>query len=244
MTLASEEFWQKQQEIPGSTRVPVDELKQWFPNKPDLTIYDLGSGSGRSTGTLQNSFPESKVVAFDISASGLQQTNKEITGRVQGTVLELPYKNESADGIVLCGVLTNITDKNPENAIESRNKIMNEIKRVLKPGGLAIVSDFSNDHSLSGYNVNYKRHELITKEYGTIAVFDSSAKITFEGKSDEEVSGLRNSPDLKRFARHYSPNEIAKLAKDNNLTPVDYKVEKGKTPSGNPIDTLIFRITK
>ena len=205
---------------------------------------DLGSGEGRSTAVLQKSFPEAKIVAFDLSHKGLEKTGREV-GRVKGTALELPFANESTDAIVLCGVMTNITDKDPEVAVSARRKVLKEIERILKPNGVCVISDFNSEQRLSKYNVNYFRHQLITGEYGTIAVFDPSAGITFRGKSDEEVALLAKSPYLQRFAHHFSPEELKNLIESQKrLKVAKYSVETERTPSGNPIDTVVMTFRK
>jgi ubiquinone/menaquinone biosynthesis C-methylase UbiE len=245
--LTSEKYWQQDlQNIPGSTRIPITELKEVVDtNTNGAVILDLGSGEGRSTSILRDSFPKAKIIAFDLNRRGLEKTSSEVSGRVQGTALELPFENECSDAVVLCGVMTNITDKDPMKALEARRKIIQEVARVLKPGGVCVLSDFSQEHNLSDYPVNYQRHQLITGEYGTIAVFDPEAKVTFLGKSNEEVAGLKKSPYLQRFAHHYSPGELTDLIEsEKKLTVKKCSTEVGRTPTGKPIDTLIVTFTK
>jgi len=241
--LASEDFWINQKEIPGSTRIPVEEIRK-LKGDSKITILDLGSGEGRSTQTLKENFPLAQVIAFDLCKKGLLNIDEGLADKVQGTILKLPFKEESADVVVLCGVMTNLTDKDPQLAIQARQDAIREVARVLKPGGICIISDFSREHQLSGYPVNYERHRLITGELGTIAVFDPDAKITFVGKSDEEVISLKNSSSLKRYAHHYFPEELIELGKKNNLVVVKHTIELGKTPSGNPIDTIVISFIK
>ena len=241
--LASVSFWINQREIPSSTRIPVEEIKK-MKGDSKITILDLGSGEGRSTQTLKENFPLAQVVAFDLCKKGLLNTNESIVNKVQGTTLKLPFKEESADVTVLCGVMTNLTDKDPKLAIQARQDAIREIARVLKPGGMCIISDFNREHQLSNYPVNYERHGLITGELGTIAVFDPDAKITFVGKSDEEIVSLKNSSSLRRYTHHYFPEELIELGKKNGLTAVKHTIELGKTPSGNPIDTVVMSFIK
>lgn len=239
----SENFWVNQKEIPGSTRVPIEEIRK-IRSGDKITILDLGSGKGRSTQILKENFPLAQIVAFDLCREGLLRTEESLADRVQGTILKLPFKEESADVAVLCGVMTNLTDQDPKLATQARQAAVQQITRVLKPGGMCVISDFSREHRLSDYPVNYERHQLITGEFGTIAVFDPDAKITFVGKSDEEVAALKHSPYLRRFAHHYSPEELIELGKNNGLTAVKYAIELGKTPSGNPIDTIVMSLIK
>lgn len=117
---------------------------------------------------------------------------------------------------------------------------MIELYRCLKKGGYLIISDFCADHYLTEYLVNYRRHFLITGEYGTIAVFDSSKKITFKGLTDEQIKELGGSPYLVRFAHHYTPEELIGLSKEAGFKVLKYSVEIGKTPSGNEIENIVL----
>ena len=244
--LTSEKFWRKQEIVPGSTRVPIREIKGWLElyGFKDLQILDLGSGSGRSTEELKGSFSEANIVVFDLSLKALRDEKYKEVSCLQGSALSLPFTEKSFDFIILCGVLTNITDKDKKKALSARQSVAKESARILKNGGLCIVSDFCSKHVLSGYPVNYKRHELITGEWGTIAVFDPEENINFYGKKDEEVKKLAKSPNLLRFAHHYSRQELVDLFQNAGLTPVSYSAEVGTTPSGNKIDSIIYSFCK
>jgi len=74
---------------------------------------------------------------------------------------------------------------------------------------------------------------LAFNELGTIAVFREDANMSFAGKSDNEVKALAGSPNLLRFAHHYSPEELTDIFKPQGLKPNSYSIEIGKTPSGN-----------
>ncbi len=236
-------------EIPGSTRVPVFEIKRHFSGlEKELdgngtTIVDLGSGSGRSTEILKQNFNKSEVVALDLSFTGLKETNST-ENKVQATVVELPFADESVDVFSMCGVMTNLVDEDPKKSLELRKKAAEEIKRSLKDNGLCVISDFTRPHLLSDYPVDYGRHALITKEEGTIAVFNPTSGISFRGKTNDEVASLSDSPHLQRFAHHYTQNELASVFSEVGLKPESYSVEIGKTPSGTPIDTIILTVRK
>jgi len=246
-------YWQEVVEgdkIPGSTRVPVFEISRHFASinkevgdQGERIIVDLGSGSGRSTEVLQKSFPGVDVVALDLSLSGLQQT-EWVDKKIAASVDSLPLADSSVDVFSMCGVMTNLVDRDPEISKEIRKKTAQEIKRCLKEGGMCVISDFVRPHNLSGYPADYGRHSLITNEEGTIAVFDPSKKITFKNLSDGEVEALTNSPDLQRFAHHYKPEELIKIFQGEGLKATAYSIEIGNTPSGTPIDTIILSVVK
>lgn len=224
--------------IPGSTRVPVEELKDLLGNTQGKVGLDLGCGSGRSTEILTERLG-CKVVALDLSLPSLKAV-KTTEEKVQASGEFLPFEDKSFDFVNVCGVMTNLTDWDPEKAILKRANLAKEVFRCLKNYGVIVVSDFCADQALSKYPVSYRRHALITKEMGTIAVFDPKAKVSFEGLSDEEVEALRKSEDLVRFAHHYKPAELDDIFKEAGFQSVKYTVEVGKTPSGIPIDNVIF----
>lgn len=242
--LGSEIYWKRQNEIPGSTRVPTFEIRQYFyPNDPSV-ILDIGAGSGRSTDELKRVFPSSKIIALDISSGGIRQIDPNTAHRIEATAMHLPFRDGSVDCVNLCGVMTNITDKNPFKAQQAREDLGMEINRVLVKGGLCTISDFHNKHLLSHYPINYEHHLKITGELGTIAVFDPAAKITFIDKSDEEIKSLANSEHLQRLAHHYSPEELINIFNESGMKTLNYHIEIGKTPSGTPIDSIVMTIEK
>jgi ubiquinone/menaquinone biosynthesis C-methylase UbiE len=238
------EFWDGEIEgskIPGAASVPIKELKDFFGTKDNLIGLDLGSGQGRSTSELRQFFPNSKIVALDLSSSGLQLTNTEY--KTQAKAERLPFENNAFDFINVCGVMTNIVDKDPVKAQDLRHNVMNELFRTIKPEGCVVISDFGSEHLLDNYYVNYERHKLITKEYGTIAVLKTGENFT--GKTNAEVAAIADTDKVERFAHHYTNVEMREL-----LTNVGFKVEKfsiclATTPNGkNKIDNLIFVAVK
>lgn len=244
-TISGLEVWRKFEgkSIPGSTRVPVREISEHFlGNTKDLVGLDLGSGSGRSTETLRRKL-KCQVYALDLSLKGLRSTRKDIN-KVQATGEALPFPDNYFDFVNLCGVMTNLAAKIPEVSERQRGQVALEIFRTLKPGGIVVISDFSSDHSLTRYPVNYERHKLITGEYGTIAVFDPKEHITFKGKNEDEIKALSDSPFLVRFAHHYSPDELGRIMRDAGFETPNHSIEIGSTPSGTPIENIILTATK
>lgn len=239
--ISGPKVWQKFEgrSIPGSTRVPYEELIEAFKGKTKgLFGLDLGSGSGRSTEVLKKKL-NCEMAALDLSLSGLQATSST-EKKTQASGVTLPFKENTFDFVNMNGVMTNIVDRNPARANKFREQITEEVFRCLKNGGVLTVADFCADHVLTGYPVNYRKHHLITGELGTIAVFDPDQKITFSGKSDQEVAYLTESPYLVRFAHHYYPQELIQLFQNAGFSVERYTIEIGKTPSRTPIENIIL----
>lgn len=95
-----------------------------------LKILDLGSGEGGTSAAFAD---DNKVVSVDISKVRLNhqhQYNKDFT-KVLGNALSLPFENASFDLIIIQDVIEHLP---------SAAKVLNEVKRVLKNGGLIYLS--------------------------------------------------------------------------------------------------------
>ncbi len=242
-SITGRSVWEKfKGQIPGTTRVPGNELKELLGKAKGKVGLDLGCGSGRSTAVLKKEL-NCELVALDLSLPGLktvESTKKRVLARGEA----LPFENATFDFVNVCGVMTNLTDRDPQKAQAMRDNLAQEAFRCLKKGGVLVVSDFSARHALSGYPVNYDRHKLITGERGTIAVFDPKAKITFEGLTNEEVKQLGHSEHLERFAHHYLPEELISIFQNAGFQALKYTIEIRQTPSRTPIDTIILAAVK
>jgi len=108
----------------------------------DSIILDYGCGYGRICEIL-NSMGYNNVLGVDSSPEMIRRGNliyPHLTlSQTQGTTLQYPDGNFGA--IVLCAVLTCI----PE--YQAMKDVLSEIERVLKPGGILHMVEFSNEAS-------------------------------------------------------------------------------------------------
>lgn len=105
-------------------------------------VLDLGCGLGRHTIlSAENGF---NTKAFDISENAVERA-KEYCQKEKlnvefkiGDMLELPYEDESFDGVLCVNVISH-TDT------EGMKKVVSELKRVLKKGGECYMTLGSKD---------------------------------------------------------------------------------------------------
>lgn len=107
-------------------------LMPWLPNRNDLTVVDLGSGTGFFTDILASQYQN--VIGLDISTNMLQfakaNRNKAISW-LEADAYKLPLQDNSID-FVYSNLMIQWCDP--------LDKVIDEIMRVLKPGGLFIFS--------------------------------------------------------------------------------------------------------
>ena len=115
--------------------------------KKGMQVLDLGCGSGAFTPFVARAVDErGKVYALDIQADMLEQLenklskpeNKDIRNIkvIEGNAYELPFDNGSLDLVYMVTVLQEIPD---------RNKALQEVRRVLEPGGILAVTELFPD---------------------------------------------------------------------------------------------------
>jgi len=107
-------------------------LMPWLPSKHDLTVLDLGSGTGFFTDLLASSY--NRVIGLDISNEMLnfakENRSKDILW-LEGDAHKIPLKDNSIDFIYSNLVI---------QWFDPLDSAVKEIFRVLKPGGLLIFT--------------------------------------------------------------------------------------------------------
>jgi demethylmenaquinone methyltransferase/2-methoxy-6-polyprenyl-1,4-benzoquinol methylase len=97
-------------------------------------ILDLACGSGDVTTMLQEALPQAQVVGLDFSRPLLTQArDRGLSELTEADALKLPFADGSFDAVTIAFGLRNFSD---------RAAGLNEIVRVLKPGGVFGLLEF------------------------------------------------------------------------------------------------------
>jgi demethylmenaquinone methyltransferase/2-methoxy-6-polyprenyl-1,4-benzoquinol methylase len=98
-------------------------------------ILDLATGSGDLAKTLRSACPGAQVVGADFCLPMLEVAlTKKIPALVQADGLNLPFRDATFDALTVAFGLRNMA---------SWEGALREMNRVLRPGGLLLVMDFS-----------------------------------------------------------------------------------------------------
>ena len=109
-------------------------------------ILDLGCGAGRDS--LRLSSGGATVIGLDAARTGLALAQKRaVPSQLRLSWVEsdsrfLPFSDAVFDGVYCFGLLHEFTSASARNDVRMT---MNEINRVLKPSGVAIVATVSGD---------------------------------------------------------------------------------------------------
>ena len=126
---------------------PPEQLIERSGIKKGMQVLDLGCGSGAFTPFIARAVGQKgKVYALDIQADMLRQLEKKLSKPenrdikniklIEGNAYELPFEDNSLDLVNMVTVLQEIPD---------RNRALQEVKRVLKPGGFLAVTELFPD---------------------------------------------------------------------------------------------------
>ena len=98
-------------------------------------ILDLATGSGDLAIALQKACPSAQVIGADFCLPMLEEARrKQVPCLVHADALALPFHAETFDAVTVAFGLRNMA---------SWEKALEEMCRVLRPGGLLVVLDFS-----------------------------------------------------------------------------------------------------
>ena len=163
-----------------------------FKLQKDVTLVDIGTGTGLFAEALLKLLPEARCYALDIRHEAVEwiSNNRETykTGRLIPQIME-ESKTQLEDSIA--DFLFMIT---LHHELEEPVELMKECRRILKPGGKLLVADWRKDDTDSGPP---KRHRiepsaaishLKAAGFEDIAQFDGSKRLFCIGASNSSGS--------------------------------------------------------
>jgi ubiquinone/menaquinone biosynthesis C-methylase UbiE len=110
-----------------------NEVLKHLPNLSGTKLLDVAMGDGRNMPLIPQ---DCQVYGVDISSVLLELTQKNFPGRdmhlIVGQAESLPFPDDTFDNMFSLGALNHVND--PGRALK-------EMARVVKPGGLVVVSD-------------------------------------------------------------------------------------------------------
>lgn len=181
-------------------------LMPWLPNRNDLTVLDLGSGTGFFTELLAGSY--NHVIGLDISADMLQFAKKNRNENIlwlEGDAHKLPLQDKSIDFIYSNLVI---------QWFDPLNEAINEMLRVLKPGGLLIFTTLVDGtlHELksSWRQVDDDQHVIDFKTVEELtSLFNNEKGKLIEHKCQDIILEYQNVIHLARELKGLGANHLA-----------------------------------
>ena len=145
---------------------------------PKTTILELGAGTGRYTRLLSERSRE--VVALDISHASLEVCRRKTGGAAKmlcADIEHLPLRDQVFDLVCSAGALSY---GSPEAVVE-------ELRRVLRPGGSLLVVDSLNHNPIYRFN-RWLRYRRGQRSLSTLHHMPTLDTITLLSRDFDEVT--------------------------------------------------------
>ncbi len=190
----------------------MKQLKDFFVNKKVSTILDTGTGTGDFIEVLKEVFNEARITGIDPNNESLQEAVKrfpEITF-VEMSAEKLEFDDNSFDLVSISMALHHLPDI---------QKALNEIQRVVKPGGWIIVNELFSDNLNPAEEVHKMLHHFRSKIDRLTGINHNETFKKDEIREIVKASGIMVQFDFE------NPLEPISLAESNEL---DIRLEKMK----------------
>ncbi len=169
--------------------------------RPGYRVLDLAGGTGDLANWMRPMLgDDGQVVLCDINASMLARGRDRMLDSgivdvpfVQGDASELPFPNASFDRVLIAFGLRNVTEP---------SRCLREMHRVLRPGGWALVLEFSKPESWLAPWYHAYRH-LALPLLGQVIANDS-ASYHYLAESIDRHPDQRSMREMMRAAGFYA----------------------------------------
>jgi len=180
-------------------------LMPWLPNRNDLTVVDLGCGTGFFTNILASKYQQ--VIGLDISTNMLAFAKKNRSKDIfwlEGDANSIPLKSNSVD-LIYSNLMIQWLDP--------LDIAIKEILRVLKPGGVFLFSTLTDgtlfELKSSWKQVDDDQHVIDFKNELTLEMlFNSNDSTLIEQKHQQIILEYENVMHLARELKGLGANKV------------------------------------
>lgn len=134
----------------------MEQLVDFFKDKNISKVLDVGTGPGHFIKVLQQAFPGARLTGVDPDQGSLEEARQNFPGvdfrEMKGEQLDFP--DDSFDVAAISMALHHLADI---------RKTLNEMQRVVKPGGWIVVNELYSDNLNPAQEVHKSMHHFRSK---------------------------------------------------------------------------------
>ena len=194
LSRASAEVYEHQVEIlfagtaDAMRRMAIPPLRKHLRNSKGLRILEVAAGTCRSSRFLSDALPKARIVATDLSQAYLKVGQERLANYpridfMQADATRLPFKDGEFDAVYSVFLFH-------ELPAAEREKVLGEMHRVVKPGGVAVMVDSLQLGDVPGMDIHLERfpeqfHEPFYRNYISRPMEDLFRKAGFNKVESE-----------------------------------------------------------
>jgi ubiquinone/menaquinone biosynthesis C-methylase UbiE len=195
-------------------------IRRLLPKKMD-SFVDIAGGYGRLAKEYINR--AKSVTIFDYSQTELDDAKKEFGDKIntkQGDIYDLPFKDNTFDGMIMVRATHHFKDM---------KKVMSELHRVLKPGGVAVI-EVANKRTLPRmFRYWFKKSDVnpFDKKPSNLKEVDKDGFFNYHPKYIEDLfkkTGFKIDNILS--VSNFRSARMKKMFKTKTLVKMEKKVQK------------------
>ena len=118
-------------------------------------ILEVGSGRGGGASMIKKYHKPEKLVGLDFSGTAVKLCNRNLSTEgltfIEGDAENLPFNAESFDAVI---------NVESSHCYDSMDGFLNEVKKVLRPGGHFLFTDFREPHEIENLKDLYQAPDL------------------------------------------------------------------------------------
>lgn len=166
--------------------------------KPGDVVMELGFGQGANLLYLARCHPDARFIGVDLSPLKRRDVPKNVSTYQQDYSSLSQFEDNSIDVMYAFETVVHNTDK---------EKIYNEVCRVLKPGGVVVVFDYALTSRLETYDAHIQKAVALISKGGAAAMIESLEELNSHYTNcglqiEQSINHTRATlPDLKRLER-------------------------------------------
>ncbi|MCB1113795.1 MAG: class I SAM-dependent methyltransferase [Chlamydiia bacterium] len=188
--MLAQDYWNRI----GSTKkfedpLHLDKLTPYLPKSGSILEY--GCGYGRMLKMLLEK-GHRQLIGFDFAKAMIERgksENPELDLRLLERSGEIPCKSASQNAVIMSTVLCSMTDS------EEKKRLMDEIYRVLAPGGIFYLTDFL----LCNAPYYEEKYAQGLKDFGKWGMYTTSENLIVCHYTSQEILELLKPFDIKWF---------------------------------------------